>query len=231
MGLFQRLHRITIGRIEAFLSRVEDPELVFPVLIKEMEQQLGAATEAEAKAVATSRHCEREVAKHQETISRYESGALQAVKKGDDDTARKAVEAQIAAEKASALSEKNHQIAQQSLERATASRKKIQQQLEELRTKKQEILTRARVAKVQKKIQATVEGTVGSGDSILDAVARLEAGIEEAEAELEIQASLTGEGTAAPSLERKLEELSHEAEVDKRLAELKERAAKNSASE
>ena len=30
MGLFQRLHRITIGRIEAFLDRVEDPELVLP---------------------------------------------------------------------------------------------------------------------------------------------------------------------------------------------------------
>ena len=231
MGLFRRLHRITIGRIEAFLSRVEDPELVFPVLVKEMEQQLSAATEAEAKAMATLKHCEREVAKHQATIGRYENGAMQAVKKGDDTTARKAVEAQMEAEKASGLSQRNLQIGHQSLERATTSRKKIQQQLEELRTKKQEILTRARVAKVQKKIQATVEGTVGSGDSILDAVARLEAGIEEAEAEIEIQASLTGEGTAEPSLERKLEELSHEAEVEKRLAALRDRAAKSSASD
>ena len=125
--------------------------------------------------MATLKHCEREVAKHQATIGRYENGAMQAVKKGDDTTARKAVEAQMEAEKASGLSQRNLQIGQQSLERATTSRKKIQQQLEELRTKKEEILTRARVAKVQKKIQATVEGTVGSGDSILDAVARLEA--------------------------------------------------------
>ncbi len=225
MGLFKRLHRVTIGRIEAFLSRVEDPELVFPVLIKEMEEQLGAATEAEAKATATLKHSEREVAKHDETIERYGNGALLAVRKGDDQTARDAVKAQIEAEKVSGFSKKNLEIAGESLERSTMSRKRIQQQLEELRTKKDEILTRARVAKVQKNIHRSVEGTVGSSDSILDAVAKLEAGIEETEAELEIQSSLVGEGTASPSLDKKLEELDDEAEIEKRLADLKKKAA------
>ncbi|MHC4636566.1 MAG: PspA/IM30 family protein [Planctomycetota bacterium] len=225
MGLFKRLHRITIGRIEAFLSRVEDPELVFPVLITEMEEQLKAATEAEAKATATLKHSEREITRHQETIKKYGNGALLAVKNGEDETAKQAVVAQIEAEKASMFSENNLKVAKQSLERATMSRKRIQQQLEELRTKKEEILTRARVAKLQKSIQSTVAGTVGSGDSILDAVARLEAQVEETEAELEIQSNLTGEGTAGPSLEKKLDELGQEAEIEKRLAELKQKVA------
>jgi phage shock protein A len=225
MGLFKRLHRITIGRIEAFLSSVEDPELVFPVLIKEMEEQLGSAAEAEAKATATLKHCEREVTRHDETIVRYENGALLAVRKGDEQTARDAVKAQIEAEKVSGFSKKNLEIAGDSLERSTMSRKRIQQQLEELRAKKDEILTRARVAKVQKNIQRSVDGTVGSSDSILDAVAKLEAGIEETEAELEIQASLVGEGTASPSLDKRLEELDDEAEIEKRLADLKKKAA------
>jgi phage shock protein A len=225
MGLFKRLHRITVGRIEAFLSRVEDPELVFPVLIREMEEQLEAATEAEAKATVTLKGCEREVNKHAETVSRYGNGALLAMKKGDEETARQSVKAQIDAEKASELSERNLEIARQSLDRAQLSRQRIQQQLEELRAKKQEILTRARIAKVQKKIQATVSGSTGSTDSILDAVARLEAQVEETEAELEIQASLTGEGTAGPSLEKTLEALDQEAQIEKRLAELREKAA------
>jgi phage shock protein A len=227
MGLFKRLHRITVGRIEAFLSRVEDPELVFPVLVKEMEEQLHAATEAEAKAKATLAGCEREIGRHDETIAKYERGALLAIKKGDEDTARQSVKAQIDAEKASELSRRNLEIAQQSLDRARASREQIQRQLEELRAKKNEILTRARVAKVQKKIQATVSGTVGSSDSILDAVARLESQVEETEAELEIQANLTGEGTASVSLERKLDELSQEAQIENRLAELKRQAGRS----
>ena len=226
MGLFKRLHRITIGRVEAFLSRVEDPELIFPVLVKEMESQLQAATEAEAKAKATLGGCEREAGRHQETIEKYGRGALLAIKKGDEETARESVKAQIDAERASELSRRNLEIAEQSLARAKTSREHIQRQLEELRTKKNEILTRARVAKVQKKIQATVSGTAGSSDSILDAVARLEAQIEETEAELEIQANLTGEGTASASLEKKLDELNQETAIESRLAELKEMAAR-----
>ncbi|MCP4262510.1 MAG: PspA/IM30 family protein [Planctomycetes bacterium] len=224
MGLFTRLHRVTVGRIEAFLSRVEDPELVFPVLVNEMEEQLKAAAEAEAKASATLKHSEREVQKHKETIDKYGNGAYLAIREGDEETARQSLDAQIQAEQASDFSQRNLEIAQRSLERATLSRKRIQQQLGELRTKKDEILTRARVAKVQKKIQSTVSGTVGSSDSILDAVARLEAQIEEAEAGLEIQANFTGEGTASASLEKRLEELSNEAEIDRRLAELKQKA-------
>jgi len=226
MGLFTRLHRITIGRVEAFLSRVEDPETLFPVLVKEMENQLREATEAEAKAKATLGGCQREIGRHKETIDKYGRGALLAIRKGDEETARQSVKAQIDAERASELSAKNLEIAEQSLARAKASREHIQRQLEELRVKKTEILTRARVAKVQKKIQATVSGTTGSSDSILDAVARLEAQIEETEAELEIQASLTGEGTASVSLEKKLDELNAEAAIENRLAELKELAAK-----
>lgn len=227
MGLFTRLHRVTVGKIEAFLSRFEDPELVFPVLVKEMEEQLEAAAEAEAKATATVKHAEREVEKHKATIAKYGDGAYMAIQKGDEETARQALDAQIQAERASDFSQKNLEIAQSSLERATLSRKRIQEQLAELRTKKDEILTRARVAKVQKKIQSTISGTVGSGDSILDSVARLEAKIEEAEAELEIQAGFTGEGTASASLEKRLRELSNEAEIDKRLAELKQKAGED----
>ena len=224
MGVFTRLHRVTVGKIEAFLSRFEDPELVFPVLVKEMEEQLKAATEAEAKASATLKHSERDVQKHKETIDKYGNGAYLAIRKGDEEIARQSLDAQIQAEQASDFSQKNLEIAQRSLERATLSRKRIQEQLAELRSKKDEILTRARVAKVQKKIQSTVSGTVGSSDSILDAVARLEAQLEEAEAELEIQASFTGEGTASASLEKRLRELSNEAEIDRRLAELKQKA-------
>ena len=81
---------------------------------------------------------------------------------------------------------------------------------------------RARVAKAQQKIQRTVSGSVGSTDSILDAVARLESNVEEAEAQLEVQANLTGDYSASPTLERKLDELSHESEVEERLKKIRQ---------
>ncbi|HPD46316.1 MAG TPA: PspA/IM30 family protein [Anaerohalosphaeraceae bacterium] len=221
MGLFKRIHRITVGRIETFLDRAEDPEVIFPVLIQEMEKQLKAATEAEAKASAAVKAAQRDLKRQQEKVDRFGKGAAQSLKKGDEETARMSIEAQIEAEKNLAVAQQNVDSATDSLDHANAARRRIQQQLDELRTRKEDILTRARVAKAQKKIQRTVSGSAGSTDSILDAVARLEAGVEQAEAELEIQASLTGTSNGSPSLEKCLRDLDHDSEVEARLSQIR----------
>lgn len=225
MSIFKRLHRITLGRIEAFLDRAEDPEKVFPVLVQEMEDQLKAATEAEAKAMAAQKSAQRDLKRQQDKVERFGRGASLALQKEDEETARMSVEAQIEAEKMFGICQQNVDIATDALDHASAARKKMQQQLDELRAKKDEILTRARVAKAQQKIQRTVSGYIGSSDSILDSVARLEASVEEAEAELEIQGNLTGDSSASPSLEKRLAELDHDAEVEKRLAALRQETA------
>jgi phage shock protein A len=225
MSIFKRLHRITLGRIETFLNKAEDPEKLFPVLIQEMEDQLQAATEAEAKAMAALKSARRDLQRQDDKVQRFGRGAALALKKGDQETARMSVEAQIESEKMLAVCQQNADAATDALDHANAARKKIQKQLDELRAKKDEILTRARVAKVQQKIQRTVSGSVGSSDSILDAVARLESNVEEAEAELEIQAGLTGDSSGSPSLQRRLSELDHDAEIEKRLAALRQEAA------
>ena len=226
MGLFKRLHRITIGRIEAFLNRVEDPEIVFPQLIREMEEQLQTAAEEEAKAAASLKKAEIEVEKNADRIDKLGRGAALAVKEGDEKTARDAVAAQLDVEEVQAQAQDNLQRAGGTLDRAQAARKQIQAQLEELKAKKNDIIMRSRVAKARKKIQETVSGSVGSTDSILDAVARLEAHVEETEAELELQAKLAGDASTAtsPSLEKRLEELDRNAEIEKRLAALKGQA-------
>ncbi|MCF7955605.1 MAG: PspA/IM30 family protein [Phycisphaerae bacterium] len=222
MGIFKRLQRITPGRIETYPDKAETPETLFPVLIDEMQQQLKAATSAEAKATVALKQATRDLEKHLEKVDRFGNGALLAMKKGDEETARMSVEDQIEVEKTLDIAQKNVDCATDSLDHATASRKKIQTQLDELSAKKDEILTRARVAKTQQKIQRTVSGSIGSTDSILDAVARLESGVEEAEAQLEVQANLAGDYSASPTLERKLDELSHESEIENRLKKIRQ---------
>ena len=228
MGLFKRLHRITIGRIESFLDKVEDPEILFPRLVKEMEQQLQEATRQEATAIASVKRAELDVAQAEKRVEELGNGAQRAMEVGDEETARQAIEAQIETEKNLALCQQNFETLDSTLNLATAARKQIQEQLEELKTRKREILTRATVAKTRKKIQRTVNGSIGSTDSILDAVARLEANVQETEAELEIQARLTGDARINPSLEKKLAELTSNAEVENRLKELKKKVAPSS---
>lgn len=225
MGLFKRLHRITIGRIEAFLDRAEDPEIMLPELLREMEKQLVAGADAEAKARAAMKSAQRDHDTHREKIARLERGATRALQAGDEQVARMAIEVQLDSERFLNAAEENLDRAQDSLDHAVAARKHIQQQLAELRARKSEILTRSRVARAQQKIQRTVAGTIGSSGSILDSVARLEAGVEEIEAKLEIQASMAGVSGVQPSLYRRLQQLDVSAEVESRLATLRRNIA------
>ena len=221
MGLLKRLHRITIGRIEALLDRVEDPEIMFPQLIREMEDQLRKATEQEACAIAEVKRSEREVEALQDKISKLGRGAACALQQDDEKIAREALAAQIDAERALKTAQANAEALNSTCNLATAGREQIQQQLVELKAQKSEILTRARIAKTRKNIQKTVSTGIGSTDSILDAVAKLEVGIEETEAELEIQAKLAVDARINPSLAKKLKELEQSSEIDLRLNELK----------
>lgn len=221
MGLLKRLHRITIGRIEALLDRAEDPEVMFPQLIREMEEQLKKATEQEACAVAEVRRAQREVDSLKQKVAKLGQGAACAIQKENEAVAREALAAQIDAERALKTAQANLDALDSTCILATAGREQIQQQLSELKAKKSEILTRARIAKTRKNIQQTVSTGTGSTDSILDAVAKLEADIEESEAELEIQAQLAGDARINPSLARKLDELQQDSEVDQRLTELR----------
>ena len=217
MGLFKRLHRITVGRIEAFLDRVEDPEIVFPILVKEMEQQLEETAKAESHASANLKMAKRDLEKQQQRLDKYNRGAVLAIQKNDEQTAQLAIEAQIDLERVIELAQQNYDRAVDALDHATSSRIRISRQLDELRSKKQELLSRAKIVKAQKKVQRSVSGGIGCTDSILDSVARLEANIEEAESKLEIQASLNGDDLIYSPLDRQLREMDHEAEVQRRL--------------
>jgi phage shock protein A len=222
MGLIQRIRRLTVARIENFLNTVEDPEVIFPQLVREMEDQVRAAIDAEAKALAALKSAERDAGNTRQKLDRMLRGAEIAVEKGDDKTARDAVKAQIALESDLKVQDDAVTRAGRACEDAKAARMQIEEQLNELRTKKNEIITRARVAKTQQKIEKTVSGRVSSATSILDAVDRMEGKVEEVEAELEIRRDM-GKGGVTPSLERRLDELERDSEIEKRLAELKKR--------
>jgi phage shock protein A len=222
MGLINRIRRVTVARIESFLNTIENPEILFPQLVREMEDQVRAAISAEAKALAASKSAERDADTIRRKLDRMIRGAETAVDKGDNETAREAVKAQIALE--SDLKMQNDAVARalRAYDDAKAARIQIKEQLDELQAKKNEILTRARVAAAQRKIEKTVSGPMSSAASILDAVVRLEGKIEEAEAELEIRRG-AGKGSTAISIEGRLDELEHSSEVEKRLGEMKKR--------
>lgn len=225
MSILSRMKRVTTGKLELFLSKSEHPETVLPQLILEMEEQVRAATDAEAKAMASAKHAEKAVDNTLSKLNKMTAGAEAALKQDDETMAREAIEAQVALDAELIRHEAALQSAQDSLADARAARKETQQQLQEIRAKKNEILTRARVVQTQERVQRSVSGPSTSTGSILDAVAAMESKIEEREANLTVRQELagTGSGASSPSLERRIDDMNRTAEIDRRMAALKEK--------
>jgi phage shock protein A len=192
-----------------------------------MEDQVRQATQAEAKAMTALKGAEREVQKIEDKLSRLQKGAELAVGQDDEDTAREAVNAQISLEEKLKNKQEALTRATKAKDDAKAARQQVQGQLDELRSKKDDILTRARVASNRKKTQRSVHGHVNSSQSILDSVEQLESRVDETEAELEVQQEMSGH-VGKQSLEKKLDDLEKKGAVEERLAALKKKAGSGS---
>ncbi len=224
MSMIGRLRRVTVGRLEAFLSSVEDPDVVLPQLLREMEEQIRAATDAEARAMAAVKAAERSSDQAREKLARLAGGAETALGLGDEAMAREAVEAQVHLEAEAGRREDAVAAARAVRDEAHDARVQLQAQLDEIRSKKDELLTRSRVVRSQEKVQRTVQGPAASSGSILDAVARMESHLEEKEAALAVRKDLaTGAAAGVSSLEQRLDKLAVRQEVDRRLAALREK--------
>lgn len=220
-GLISRLKRITVSRIKAFLETVDEPEVVFAQLVREMQQGIEDAVKAESKAMAALRANQRRLDECLGRSLRLGKGAEMALRQGDESLAREALAEQIKAD--SAIDNQRLALAQSeaALQQAHEGRLHLQSQLEELEQRKKEIVSRARSAR---NLAATFERTGNirkAGAAILDEVTRMQQADEGND-------SLSGysvEWNAAfdRTLEGRLRTLEREAEIERRLASIKSR--------
>ena len=222
-GFMKRVRRLTLAKIDAFLDGAENPEEVFPQLVKEMRQECQKAIEAEATAVAAQKRRQQEYDETKAELDKWANRAELAVKDSDDGLARTALENQIAAEKRLQTQQHSLDIAGRAADQARGAREDLHDKVETLERKRGEILARARAAKQQTEVQKVLAGIeAGSGASILEAVARMEEKVAEAEARAgaygDIAADVSGGDTEA-----KFKDLERKQSVEERLADLKKK--------
>ena len=220
MGLMNRLKRVTIARIESFLSTVEDPEVILPQLINEMVDGVAQAKAAEVTASAAVKSAQRKVDEISGRLMRLERGAALAIEHKDEATAREALSEQLSVERMREELLKPLKDALSAAEMAKSVRVQLEDELAQIRAKKSEIIARSRTIK----IRANVSAARGDGvSSILDQVSRLEANLEEEEAALDVHASV---GRTNESLEERLRKLESASEVDVRMQALRDKISK-----
>lgn len=223
-GFLKRVRRITMAKIHAFLDAVENPEEVFPQLVQEMREECRRAIDAEAIAVAAFKRRQQEFEDLQGDIAKWGTRAELAAREGDDALARTAIEAQMAAEGRLDAQEKALEQARVAADRAREARQDLHDKLHTLERKREEILARARAAKSQEAVQKVLAGVEGGSGSILDAVARMEAKVTEAEARAGAYAEVALDMSGGDS-EARFREIERKQAVEARLVELKRRIA------
>lgn len=224
-GFLKRVRRITMGKIHAFLDAVENPEEIFPQLVQEMRNECRKAVDAEAIAVAALKRRQQEYDDLQAEMAKWAQRAELAVRDGDDALARTAIEGQMAGEKRVPDLQRALEQARVAASRAREARQDLHDKLHTLERRRDEILARARAAKSQAEVQKVLAGIeAGSGASILDAVARMEDKVLEAEARAGAYAEVALD-TSGGDAEARFRELERRRAVENRLLELKQRIA------
>ncbi|MBW8016825.1 MAG: hypothetical protein FVQ82_11610 [Planctomycetes bacterium] len=212
MKLIERLKRITMGRIEAFLDSVEKPEHILGQLIHEMSEQVSAAANAEAKALGAVKGSQRRFDETAGRLHRLSEGASLAAKANELDLARQAIAAQIQAEEDMQKCRADLEKAELAYMDASDARKQLMNNLNELKQRKDELIAKSQSIKTQTR-------SIAETGDILDTVARMEAKIDVAQAETEIRNEISK--TLGLSFdEQRVRKLEQNAEVQRRLNEI-----------
>jgi phage shock protein A len=222
MGRISQLRTITKSRIEAFLASLETPETVLPQLMREMAEKVKEAARAEAKALSAVKGDRRRLDAGLGKIARFKEGAVLAVKASDIDTARQAIAAQVQAEREVEKCRSDLAVSESAYNSARQVREQLRQNLKELKLNKNDILARSREIRREQSWNRELPGSSSGADqNILDIVARMESKVDEAEAEIEIADEITRTLGVSFPYER-VKVLESDAEVDRRLNEMKE---------
>ncbi|MBN1362781.1 MAG: PspA/IM30 family protein [Sedimentisphaerales bacterium] len=225
MGRIERLKAVTMARIEAFLASLEEPETVIGQLVREMADKVTEAARAEAKALSAVKADRRRLDAASGRVERLGKGATLAVKADELDTARQAIAAQIEAEREVEKCRARLETSESAYHSAGGVRAQLRRQLDELRLRKDDILARVRAVRQRAETQNVASLHEGAG-GILEAIARMEMKVDEEEAQIEIQDQIRQTLGATFQHERAVE-LENDAEVNRRLDELKTRVRRD----
>lgn len=186
MGILNRISKVLESNLNALIEKAEDPAKMLEQAIEDMKRGKYEARQAIIEAKTQMRLLEKKRDKALADAAAYERRALQALKNGDEDTARKAVELKLAAEQkaqaeTAAILEQERQIKE-----LTAAERELDRRLSELPARRAALLARQAAAQAKGAKVGAASRAKNSVSSALEAFDRMEEKIIRAEVEAEV---------------------------------------------
>lgn len=222
MSILDRIRRIAEANINWLLDKAEVPEKELESKIKELGEAIQEGRESAASYGATFRRLENEYESLRQREKELSQRAAQALKAGDEATARQALTEKVS------LSERAAQIApgiekgRKTFEMLRDNLIRLQEQLKAAKLKLADLKARKRTAEAQKAFDLHLGQTMGLGGGV--AFDRLEDEVLQTEAEAEIRQEMQGDALSDVELAQRSRELQVDAELQALKDELAEEA-------
>jgi phage shock protein A len=216
MAIFSRISDILKANINDMLDKAEDPEKMVKQIIIEMEEQVDSATQALGQAMGSQKVAEKQLSAAKQQSASWEERAKTALKSGDEDLARRALNNKVTTDEQIASLQKSYDEMSAQVDKLKDQVRVLKEKLEEARSRQSVLIARSKMADATKAVATSVGSTnTASAFSKLD---KLEAKVDQKEATAQAYTELN-EADAATTNEFK--ELDHSSAVDSELERLK----------
>jgi phage shock protein A len=221
MGILSRFINVVRSNLNALLNRAEDPAKMLDQTLMDMQAAYAKAKDHVARSLADEKRLDKSLLDQQAEVKRWEERALRAVQQGDDELAREALRRKNEHARYAAQFGHEHEAHSANVQRLKESLHELEDKIEEIRRKKNLLVSKQRRAEAQDQIYRTIEGVDSAG--AVDTIARMENKIEEMSALADARHEL-GQEFSGDRLEHRFAELDAGSEdVDAELLALKQR--------
>ena len=220
MAILDRIAMVIRSNLNALINQAEDPEKMLDQILIDMRQQLAEAKREVAVAIADEKRLAAQVEAGLEQVREWDSRAVLAVTKGEDDLAREALRRKAEQEQLVAGYKNQWEAQKTSTDSLKHALRALSEKIEEATRKKNLLIARYKRAQAQKHIHEVMTGL--SDTSAFEAFDRMTARVDQLEAQaaatVELSQELSGETTV-----QRFRALESTADVEQELQALKAR--------
>lgn len=226
MSVLSRLFKVGQAKAEKLVDKLENPEEMLEMAIKDKDKQLRDAKKSLMSVIATERSTKAELERENSAKKEWEKKAEQAILLGKDDLAAKAlVRSQEHADRADSI-KTSWEMQKSEVDKLKIAIKSMDDQIAELKRNKDFIIAQSKSAQIKKEIYEA-KAKITNSSSTDDLIERMKKKAERTN--FEAEAALELSETQADSLEKEFEALEGvnvDTSIQDKLAEMKRNLGK-----
>lgn len=229
MSIFSRLFKIGEAKANKVIDGLEKPELMLEQAICDKEKQIKEAKKSVQACIATERQTKALLEREKADKTTWGKKAEAALKAGNEELAVKALTRSSGHEKNAASLETNWKSQRTSVDTLKQDIFKLEDELAEYKRNKDFIIAQSKASETKKQIYEA-KAKIQKGNGADDLMARMKAKAERSAFEADAAKEMAETYGGGDSLDKEFEslgEVSANAEVQKKLAALKEKLGKS----